>query len=197
MQISHLEIKTQHDDTRALRAIAGEVGNGVQYYIQFVPFDLDPNDPERNRTAYTVLPPAQKGGTMLSYPFSIKRGLYHVIIETITSIDTSVRPVKIERDSSSRFIYPEPVMAGDKYTLKVKRQEAVCYGKKGARIMMQSQEQTLSPKDVYYQIKGDTEGIKYYVPFQDDNRIDFFVKGVEPGYVDVFVSNPGFVIRYF
>ena len=196
MQISHLVIKTQHDETRALRAIAGEVGNGTQYYIQFVPFDLDPKDPERNSTAYTVLPPAQKGGTMLSYPFSIKRGLYHVIIEKIISIDTNARPIKIERDLSSRFIYPESVMAGDLYTLEVKKEEAVCYGKKGARIRMLSREQNLTPRDVYYQIKGNTEGIKYYVPFKDDDRIDFFVKGVEPGYVDVFVSNPGFVIKY-
>ena len=192
-----LVIKTQHEDTRSLRAVSTDNNDKVQsYYIQFVPYDLDPQNPEQNRAAQTVLPPAGKNGTMRSYDFTLKRGLYHIVIETVKEIDRSKTPPVISYPET-RYVYPDPVMAGDKYTIEVKIENAVCYGKNGIRVRMLSREHNLGPRDIYYRIKGegDTSEIKYYVPFKNTDRIDFFVKGIEPDHIEIISDNPGYSIR--
>ena len=196
MRISDLEVKTQHDNTRVLRALSRDNGERVQYYVQFVPFGKSTDDAESNRMAFTVLNPPNRENVMVSFDFELQRGVYHVILEKITKIEKTGRTPIIERDSESRYIYPVPIMVGNRYVLEIKMENAVCYGKNGVHVMMRSRETKLGPKDAYYKIKGESAGIKYYVPFNDSNEIDFFINGVVPEQVYFESKNPGIEIKY-
>ena len=196
MRISDLEVKTQHDNTRVLRALSRDNGERVQYYVQFVPYGKSTGDAENNRMAITLLNPPNRENVMVSFDFELQRGVYHVILEKITKIDKTGRTPLIERDSESRYEYPIPIMVGNRYVLKVKIEKAVCYGKEGVHVTMESSETKLGSEDVYYKIKGESIGIKYYVPFNGSNEIDFFIKGVVPEQVYFESNNPGIEIKY-
>lgn len=84
-------------------------------------------------------------------------------------------------DESCVFQYEEPVMAGEPYRVSVKVEEAGCYGTNGVRVRIQSEEIPLDSKMLYYRIRRENlEQFKYYIPFNNQRQIDFFVKGVKP-----------------
>lgn len=196
MRISDLEITTQHDNTRVLRAISRDNSERAQYYVQFIPYGMSTDDADNKSRAFAVLNPPDKKGVMISFDFVLQRGVYHVVIEKITKIGRNGKAVSIERDHESKYVYPLPIMVGKRYVLGIKIEKAVCYGKSGVHVIMESSETRLGPKDVYYKIKGESVGIKYYVPFADTGGIDFFIKGVVPEQVEFIAMNPGIEIKY-
>ena len=196
MRISDLEIITQHDNTRVLRAISRDNTERAQYYVQFVPYGMLTHSADSNNWTFAVLNPPDRKSVMISFDFELQRGVYHAVIEKITKIEKIGRTVSIERDHESRYVYPLPIMVGKQYIVEIKMEKAVCYGKNGVHVFILSCETKLGPNDVYYKIQGESEGIKYYVPFEDTEKIDFFIKGVEPEQVDFSAMNPGIEIKY-
>ena len=56
---------------------------------------------------------------------------------------------------------------------------------------IKSSELELDSHTVYYIIdRENLREIKYYVPFNGSDRIDFFIKGVKAEEIDVFLGNP-------
>lgn len=184
--VNRIKVETKHDDLRVLHGIKDVRNDMSQYLVEFTP-----SEGGYSVAGKTILKSAGKedNPNLISYGFSLKRGLYDVDISRVTKIAGS----NVETDPESHMKYPYPVMVGDPYRVKMKIEDAVCYGERGVRVRIVSMEIPLDSDTVYYKIKKENlENIKYYVPFDQKDRIDFFVKGVNKDEIELFFGTPSF-----
>lgn len=183
--VTRIKVETRHDDVRVLHAIKEMRNDQSQYLVEFIP-----NEGGSTVVGKTILKSAGLDNpNLISFSFSLKRGLYDVTVSRVTRIDGS----SVETDPETRFRYADPVMVGDPYRVKMKVENAVCYGENGVRVRIVSMEIPLDSQTVYYKIKKENiEHIKYYVPFNQQDRIDFFVKGVNKDEIELFFGTPSF-----
>lgn len=183
--INRIKVETRHDDVRVLHGIKKVRSDQSQYLVEFTP-----NEGGNNVVGKTILKSAGLDNpNLISFNFSLKRGLYDVTISKVLKIEGS----SVETDPKSVFKYPEPVMVGDPYRVRMKVEDAVCYGENGVRVRIVSMEIPLDSSTVYYKIKRENiTQLKYYVPFNQKDRIEFFVKGVTKDEIKFFFGTPSF-----
>jgi hypothetical protein len=191
--ITKLSVATKNGEVRVLHGIKADKSDQSQYLAEFVPcknVDVYHSD---NVVGKTVLNSSGLNEPKaISFNFNLKRGLYDVYISKIERIDGS--DVKVV--DGSRFLYKEPVMVGDPYRVKLKKEDTICYGYAGTRVRILSEELMLDSETVYYQIKREElRNRKFYIPFNGGPTADFFVKGVSPDEVDIFFGNSSFQIE--
>lgn len=190
--ITGLRVDTMHDDTRVMRAVKEKRNDDYQYLVE-----LSPNKSSMYKSSdsqeKTILRPAgQDNPNLISFPFKLKRGLYDVTVSRVAEILD--RDIKIVPETRAQ--YPEPVMVGEKYVVQVKIEDARCYDEEGVRVRIRSKEFELDSRTVYYVIhRENLESVKYYVPFNGSDRIDFFIKGVRKEEIDIYLGNPSFQIE--
>ncbi len=190
--ITGLQVETKHDDTRVLRAIKENRNDQNQYLVYLNPNKNGLLAGGAEKGQAILISAGANNPNLISYDFRLKRGLYDVVIERIESIAGG----EIHTDPESRYEYPDPVMVGQRYLVRSKVEDTVCYGEAGVRVRIQSVEVPLGPEMVYYVIDRDElKDIKYYVPFHDEKKIDFFVKGVQSGEMQLYLGNPSFQIE--
>ena len=171
--ITGLRVETKGDDTRVMRAIKERRSDQYQYLVEFTP-----NRNSLNRggesSGKTILNSAgQNDPNLISFSFKLRRGLYDVTITRVAEIQG--REIKTVPETKEK--YPDPVMVGEKYVVKSKIEDAQCYGVNGVRVRIKSTELELdSHTDIYIIDRENLREIKYYVPFNGSDRIDFSLK---------------------
>lgn len=191
--LNKLWVETRHGVVRVLHGIKIDKTDQTSYNVEFVP---NKNSMDSQSTAVmgrTILKSVEMNNPrLISFEFQLKRGLYDVYLTKVKRIDGS----EIDLDEESRFLYPEPVMVGNPYSIQLKKEEAFCYGESGSRIRIRSTELPLDSETVYYQIKRDNiDHIKYYIPFNNGTQVDFFVKGVRPDEIEIYLGNSSFQLE--
>ena len=191
--ITKLWVETKHGNTRVLHGIKDDRNEQTSYNVEFVPNKNSTNTQNIEVKGQTILKAAGMNDLrLISFDFELKRGLYDVYITKVKRIDGS----DIDLDEESRYQYEEPVMVGNPYTIQMKKEETVCYGEQGVRVRIASMELPLDSETVYYQIKRENvSDIRYYVPFNQQQTIDFFIKGVKPDEIEIFLGNSSFQIE--
>ncbi len=191
--ITKLKVETKHDDVCVLHGIKASRTDQSQYVIEFIPNKNSTYFGNVDASGKTILKSAgMNTPNMISFDFRLKRGLYDVSISKVKRIEGA----NVEIEENSSFQYREPVMVGDPYKIKLKIEEANCYGCQGVRVRIASVEIPLDSNTVYYQIKRENiNHIKYYIPFNQGKTVDFFIKGVKPEEVDIYFGNPSFQIE--
>lgn len=190
--ITGLRVETKGDDTRVMRAIKEKRSDQYQYLIEFTPNKNSLNRGAENNEKTILNSAGHNNPNLISFPFKLRRGLYDVTVSRVAEIQG--REIKIVPETKEK--YPDPVMVGEKYVVKAKIEDAQCYGVNGVRVRIKSTELELDSHTVYYIIdRENLREIKYYVPFNGSDRIDFFIKGVKAEEIDVFLGNPSFQIE--
>lgn len=190
--ITGLKVETKHDDTRILRAIKAVKSDQSQYLVKLTPNAKGLQGGVSQVGEAVLISAGMDNPNLISYDFRLRRGLYDVVIETIVGIEGG----QIRTDPESRYEYPEPVMVGQQYMVRAKLEDASSSGERGVRVRIQSTEVPLDEDMVYYIIdRENLKHVRYYVPFHQTDRIDFFIKGVQKDEVKLFLGNPSFQIQ--
>lgn len=190
--ITGLRVETKGDDTRVMRAIKEKRSDQYQYLVEFTPNKNSLNRGSENNEKTILNSAGHNNPNLISFPFKLRRGLYDVTVSRVAEIQG--REIKIVPETKEK--YPDPVMVGEKYVVKARIEDAQCYSVNGVRVRIKSTELQLDSHTVYYIIdRENLREIKYYVPFNGSDRIDFFIKGVKAEEIDVFLGNPSFQIE--
>lgn len=185
---TNIRVQTNHGDERVVHAIKEDRRDQSQYLIEFFP------NGSKDKVAETIL---TSGGLnnpkMVSYVVTLKRGLYDV---KTSRIIMNASENGFEIDESSVVYHSEPVMVGNPYRVKIMIENQSCYDLQGVRVQILSEEIPLDSKTVYYQIKKENlDHIKYYVPFNNQRTIEFFVQGVREDEIALYFGTPSFQIE--
>ncbi len=190
--ITRLRVETQHSDMRVMHAIKEKKTDRFQYLVEFTPNTSSLNLGSESREKTILNPAGENDPKLISFPFKLKRGLYDVWVSRVASIEG--RDIQVVPDT--REMYPEPVMVGEKYVVQAKVEDERCYGTEGVRVRIRSMEMELDSNTVYYIIERENlREIRYYVPFEGTDRIDFFIKGVRADEIRIYLGNPSFQIE--
>lgn len=196
--ITGLKVETKHDDTHVLHAIKADRNDQNQYLVYLTP-NPDSYMADITQKGKVVLVSAgQNNPKLISYDFKLGRGLFDVMIATIVSPDAGecLEAGDPPIDPASKYIYPEPVMVGKTYKVGYKMEDKFCYNTSGVRIRIKSFEIPLGPDMIYYTIDRDNlREMKYFVPFKNEDQIDFFIKGVRKSEVNLHLGNPSFSLE--
>lgn len=190
--IKSIKVESKHDDVRVANAVKMDQSEEYDYQLEFTPNKSSLNNGNNGATVKTILRHQMNSQVLISYDFKLKRGLYDVTVTRVDSIDgTDVKLVE-----STRQKYKEPVMVGGKYNVRYKVFLDQCYGEMGIRVQIISDEIELDSKTMYYTIlNDDLKDIKYYIPFNNQQKIQFFVKGITKENFSLNIGNPSFKIE--
>lgn len=192
--ITILSVNTLRDDVRVMRAIKENRNDNKQYQVELSP---NQNNLNGEDSVEFLLCPEMDSPNLISFTFNIKRGLYDAIVTEVKEI-TDPNCVIIIPETA--YKYPVPVMIGQKYIVKAKIEDSMCYGERGVRVRAKCVEadMSLSSNIIYYIIrKENISHIKYYIPFNNLSSIDFFVKGVSKENIEIYVDNPSIQIEKY
>lgn len=194
--ITELKATTLSGDVRIVNALRESIQDDTMYLLTFTPNKKSVNGSSNYQVKQTALVPIKASRQMNSYKFQLERGLYDVQIATILDRNfNDARNIPIDPDSV--YQYPTPVMVGDPYVVKARKEEAHCYGVDGVRVRISSGEMAFDSETMYYTIKKEKiDRIKYYVPFEGNMEIDFFVQGIRCDELELHLSNPSFIIEW-
>lgn len=189
--IKSIKVESKHDDVRVANAVKINHDEEHDYLLEFIPNESFLNSSNCGTVGKTILRHQINSQLLISYDFKLKRGLYDVIVTIVESTNgTDIKLVE-----GTRIKYKEPVMVGGKYKVRAKILATDCYGTKGIRLQIISDEIPIDAKTMYYTIlKDGLESIRYYIPFNDTKKIDFFIKGVTVQEISLNIINPSFEI---
>lgn len=186
--ITSLQIMTRHNDLRYLQGIKDDRKEQKKYLVKFVYHGM-----ENNEVGKTVLEsPEMEGLRLMSYDFKLSRGLYDVWISEIQEI---LGPGKIVEVPDTCYRYKTPLMAGEKYYIKLKKEAAQCYGENGTRVRIAT-EIAMDSESIYYTVhKKNVDHIKYKMSFDKEKKSEFFIKGVKPEELEIGFDDSCFELR--
>ena len=191
--IKSIKVESKHDNVRVANAVKSDLNDEFDYLLEFVPNRNSVNFENNVIVGKTILRHQIHSPLLLSHNFRLNRGLYDVIVTQIDSISES--EIKLVEETKQK--YDKPVMVGGKYVIRVKLTPTSCYGTNGLRIQIISDEVELDSKSMYYSIlKEELNNIRYYIPFNNSKKIDFFVKGAVLDNFILNLENPSFEIQY-
>lgn len=191
--IKSIKVESKHDNVRVANAVKSDLNDEFDYLLEFVPNRNSVNFENNVIVGKTILRHQIHSQLLISYDFRLNRGLYDVIVTQIDSISES--EIKLVEETKQK--YDKPVMVGGKYVIRVKLTPTSCYGTNGLRIQIISDEVELDSKSMYYSIlKEELNNIRYYIPFNNRKKIDFFVKGAVLDNFILNLENPSFEIQY-
>ena len=191
--IKSIKVESKHDNVRVANAVKSDLNDEFDYLLEFVPNRNSVNFENNVIVGKTILRHQIHSQLLISYDFRLNRGLYDVIVTQIDSISES--EIKLVEETKQK--YDKPVMVGGKYVIRVKLTPTSCYGTNGLRIQIISDEVELDSKSMYYSIlKEELNNIRYYIPFNNSKKIDFFVKGSVLDNFILNLENPSFEIQY-
>lgn len=178
MMITSLKIMTRHDNTRFLQGTKNDRNEQKQYLIKFVSHGMGDSMVER-----TVLEPlGSEDLRLMSYNFDLTRGLYDLLISEIQEVQGGGNVIEVP---DSCYRYKTPLMAGEKYYIKLKKESVQCYGENGTRVRIAT-EIKMDSESIYYIVhKKNVDHIKYRMSFNKDQRSEFFIKGVKPEELEI------------
>lgn len=185
------EIQTSSGENRVVRARKARPDDELAYQLEFKPNQSSLNA-KKNISCKVVLEP-QNGSSMISYTFQLERGLYDVYVTKVIGRDNN----SVQLDEVTEK-YPKPVMVGNPYTVGIIVEASECYGERGALIKIKTKDDELRlGNDVLsYTIDSlETENIFYHIPFNQSNRITFFVKGISVHEIKFHMDNPSFQLK--
>lgn len=189
--IKSIKVESKHDDVRVANAVKVDYDEEYDYLLEFTPNKSFINSGNNHVLGKTILRHQKNSQLLISYDFKLKRGLYDVTATIVES--TNGTEINLVEGTSEK--YKEPVMVGGKYKLYVKILPAVCYESAGIKIQIISDEIQLDSKTMYYTIlRDDLKSIRYYIPFNDTKKIDFFIKGITAEEFSLNITNPSFEI---
>ena len=169
--IKSIKVESKHDNVRVANAVKSDLNDEFDYLLEFVPNRNSVNFENNVIVGKTILRHQIHSQLLISYDFRLNRGLYDVIVTQIDSISES--EIKLVEETKQK--YDKPVMVGGKYVIRVKLTPTSCYGTNGLRIQIISDEVELDSKSMYYSIlKEELNNIRYYIPFNNSKKIDFF-----------------------
>ena len=191
--IKLLKVESKHDNVRVARAIKKDVNEEYDYQLEFIPNNRSLSPALKYQNIKTILRHQINSQSLISYDLKLERGLYDVFVTRVESINGT--EIKLVEDT--RIKYPEPVMVGGRYKIKVKISPADCYNTHGILVQIISEEIELDEKMIYYRIlKEELKDIKYYIPFQKSKQIAFFVENINMNDFSLNIGNPSFEIEY-